>query len=111
MHGCVHVRECNTGGGERANATSSIPDPTASYVLHGINHKARKEGLDTHIPKCSKKDWESKEPKDEGNNGITCLVPQLTRERRYLIEARGREKQGQTRSHSVMWYGALNEVR
>lgn len=39
-----------------------------------------KEGLDTHVPKHSKKKWGSKEPKDD-KNGITCFVPQLTRER------------------------------
>jgi len=69
-----------------------------------------KEDLDTHIPKHSKKKWESKEPKDEGKNGITRLVPQLTRERGYLTQARGRGSRD-GRDPSVMWYGTLNEVR
>lgn len=52
----------------------------------------------------------SKKLENEDKNGIICLVPQLISERWYLTQARGREKQGWMRSHSVMRYGTLNEV-
>lgn len=70
-----------------------------------------KDGLDTDTAKHSKEKRESKEPKDEGKKGVTCLIPQLTRQRGYLTQTRGRGKQGWTRAHSVMWFGTLNEVR
>lgn len=111
MRGCG---EWSTGGGESADATNSVPEPRLAMrctaLTTSLQATKERKGLSTHIPKHSKKTWESKEPENEGKNGITCLVPRLTRERWYLTQARGRERQGWMRSHTVMRYGTLNGV-